>query len=159
MCGSFSPALGILSVVSLFYFTSIAMVAAQQLQLVLVTPETTLLDQPVKALRFPLFDGLIGILPGRAPLVGRLGLGELKFETPSGSSEHYYIEGGFAQVKGSVVTLLTNRALPVSKIDADKAQAELDAALASTPADQAARDQKKHLIERNRKLIELKRKN
>ena len=50
----------------------------QQLRIVLVTPESTLLDEPVEALRFPLYDGQIGILPGRAPLVGRLGYGELQ---------------------------------------------------------------------------------
>ena len=37
--------------------------ADKTLQLVLVTPETTLLDEPVQALRFPLFDGQAGILP------------------------------------------------------------------------------------------------
>lgn len=51
---------------------------AGQLQLVLVTPETTLLDEPVAGLRFPLYDGMFGVLPGRAPAVGRLGFGELK---------------------------------------------------------------------------------
>ena len=50
----------------------------QSLRFVLVTPEVTLLDEPVAALRFPLHDGQIGILPGRAPMIGRLGYGELK---------------------------------------------------------------------------------
>jgi F0F1-type ATP synthase epsilon subunit len=45
------------------------MIAASSLQLVLVTPEKTLLNEPVAALRFPLYDGQIGILPGRLPLI------------------------------------------------------------------------------------------
>ncbi|MCA8997373.1 MAG: F0F1 ATP synthase subunit epsilon [Planctomycetaceae bacterium] len=100
------------------------MIAATELRLVLVTPEKTLLDQSVKGLRFPLFDGQIGVLPGRAPLVGRLGTGELKIDLPSGS-ERYFIEGGFAQIKGSIVTLLTNRAVTVSSIDASAAEKDL----------------------------------
>ncbi|HSG70372.1 MAG TPA: F0F1 ATP synthase subunit epsilon, partial [Planctomycetaceae bacterium] len=44
--------------------------ADKTLQLVLVTPEKTLLDVPTESLSFPLFDGQIGILPSRAPMVG-----------------------------------------------------------------------------------------
>lgn len=97
------------------------------LRLVLVTPETTLLDERVEKLRFPLFDGQIGILPGRAPLVGRLGYGELEIKT-SGGKKSYFVDGGFVQVKGSVVSLLTNRAQPASSVEAKQAENELQAA-------------------------------
>jgi len=59
--------------------------AAQSLRLVLVTPETTIFDELLAALRFPLHDGQIGILPGRAPMIGRLGYGELKLTQLDGS--------------------------------------------------------------------------
>src|SRR5437667_6660047 len=97
--------------------------AHKPLRLVLVTPETTLLDEPVESLRFPLFDGQIGILPGRAPLVGRLGYGELKATTAAGEKS-FFIDGGFVQVKGSVVSILTARAIPPKEIrraDAEEA--------------------------------------
>ena len=103
------------------------MIAATELRLVLVTPETTLLDQSVRSIQLPLFDGSMGVLPGRAPVVGRLGRGELKFEA-TGSSKSYFIDGGFIQVKGSVVTLLTNRAIPADQIDLTAAQRSLDTA-------------------------------
>lgn len=112
-----------------------------QLRLVLVTPETTLLDEPVDALRFPLYDGQIGILPGRIPLVGRLGYGELKI-TVGGQDRSYFIDGGFVQVKGPVVSLLTNRALPAASIDARAAAEQLQAAsrrVATTDIDLAAK--------------------
>jgi F-type H+-transporting ATPase subunit epsilon len=131
------------------------MIAATELRLVLVTPEKTLLDQPVKGLRFPLYDGQIGVLPGRAPLVGRLGIGELKFETSSGE-DRYFIDGGFAQIKGSVVTLLTNRAIHVSAIDVQKAQADLEAAMALKPHDEAGFAQKATALERAKKMLALK---
>ncbi len=125
------------------------MIAATELRLVLVTPETTLLDQSVRSIKLPLFDGSMGVLPGRAPVVGRLGRGELKFETSEGSKS-YFIDGGFIQIKGSVVTLLTNRAVGAADIDAAAAQRALDAAKAlpattdeqystKTAADEAAR--------------------
>ena len=132
------------------------MIAARDLHLVVVTPEKTLLDLPVKSLRFPLFDGQIGILPGRAPLVGRLGSGELKFDLVGGSSDRYYVEGGFVQIKGSVVTLLTSRAQAVSSIDSAKVQKDLDEALSSTPKGPAESKLKTQAIDRYRKMLKLR---
>ena len=117
------------------------MIAATELQLVIVTPEKTLLDQPVQALRFPLYDGQIGVLPGRAPLVGRLGVGALKFDTASGS-ETYFVEGGFVQIKGTVVTLLTNHAVVAGEIDLEEADRELEAARQMQPSDESGFEKK-----------------
>ncbi len=96
-----------------------------QLRLVLVTPEKTLLDEPVDALQFPLFDGQIGILPARAPMVGRLGFGPLIIRTGS-AEKRYYIDGGFSQIKDNVVSILTNDATPLTELDAPALQKELD---------------------------------
>lgn len=101
--------------------------AHKPLRLVLVTPETTLLDEPVESLRFPLFDGQIGVLPGRAPLVGRLGYGELHIRTASGT-QSYFVDGGFVQVKHEVVSLLTDRAQTAKTLDPKQAENELQVA-------------------------------
>ena len=93
-----------------------AATSTKDLRLVIVTPETTLLDEHVSALRFPLYDGQIGILPGRTPLVGRLGTGELRLTGTSGTEKSFFVDGGFVQVKGGVVSILTDRAMPVSAI-------------------------------------------
>ena len=124
------------------------------LRLVVVTPETTLLDEPVSSLRFPLFDGQIGILPGRAPLVGRLGFGELKIDTAAGSRS-YFIEGGFVQVKGEVVSLLTQRAIPVQNINAKDAEAQLQAATQRVPTTDLEFAAKFKDQERARKMLAL----
>ena len=100
-----------------------------KLRLVIVTPERTLLDEPVSALRFPLYDGDIGILPGRIPLIGRLGSGELKLTSSTGERS-FFIDGGFAQVQGSVVSLLTQRAIPVEDLSVAEAEKQLIAAQA-----------------------------
>ena len=132
------------------------MVAPADLQLVVVTPETTLLDVRVRSIQFPLFDGQMGVLPGRAPAVGRLGAGELRFDAGQGE-QHYFVDGGFVQIKGSVVTLLTNRAMPISQIDPAAAQAEYDAALQSLPTDDAGFAQKQRALDRARKMLGLRR--
>jgi F-type H+-transporting ATPase subunit epsilon len=132
------------------------MVAPAELRLVVVTPETTLLDEVVRSIQFPLFDGQMGILPGRAPAVGRLGAGELHFEGLQGE-RRYFVDGGFIQIKGPVVTLLTNRAFPIEQIDVAAAQAEYAAALAMKPTDDAGFELKRKSLDRARKMIALKR--
>lgn len=133
------------------------MIAATELRLVLVTPETTLIDEPVRSLRFPLFDGQMGVLPGRAPVVGRLGAGELKIDLAAGGIRRYFIDGGFLQIKGAVVSLLTHRAIPAEEIDSEQAAADLASALQEVPTTDAAIDEKHLRIERARRLIALKR--
>lgn len=108
------------------------MSTGDKLRLVIVTPERTLLDEPASALRFPLYDGDIGILPGRLPLIGRLGCGELKVTSSSGQRS-FFVDGGFVQVLGSTVSLLTHRAIPVENLvvaDAEKLLAAADSRVA-----------------------------
>ncbi|MBV8128468.1 MAG: F0F1 ATP synthase subunit epsilon, partial [Planctomycetaceae bacterium] len=88
----------------------------KQLQVVVVTPEKTLLDETVDFVALPLYDGELGVLSGRAPLIGRLGYGELRTKQEE-TVHRYYVDGGFAQVRDNVVTVLTNRALTTDAID------------------------------------------
>jgi F-type H+-transporting ATPase subunit epsilon len=98
-----------------------------QIQCIVVTPETTVLEQPVEFVALPLFDGELGILPGHAPLIGRLGYGELRLKN-AGVTEHFYVDGGFVQVANNVVSVLTNKAVAVTKLDAAAATAQLEEA-------------------------------
>jgi F-type H+-transporting ATPase subunit epsilon len=103
----------------------------KELQCVVVTPERAVLDEPVDFVALPMYDGELGVLPGRAPLIGRLGPGELR--TRRGEQTHrYYVDGGFAQVKANVVTVLTPRAVPAGEINV--AAAEQNLAEAQKPA-------------------------
>ena len=125
-----------------------------ELRLVVVTPETTLLDEPVQSLRFPLFDGQIGVLPGRAPVVGRLGYGELKLVGSSGE-QHYFIDGGFVQVKGPVVSILTARSMPIAEIDQREAEGRLSTASSQSPTTEVEFEAKARDQERARRLLAL----
>ena len=50
----------------------------QPLQCVVVTPERAFLDAKADFVALPMFDGELGVLPGRTALIGRLGYGELR---------------------------------------------------------------------------------
>ncbi len=112
------------------------------LQCVVVTPERTLLDEKVDFIALPMFDGELGVLPGRAPLIGRLGTGELRLTTGD-HAQRFYVDGGFAQIRGNVVTVLTSRAVPAEEIDVAKAEADLEAARqpAATAKERESRQQ------------------
>ncbi len=126
----------------------------EQLRLVVVTPEKPLLDEPVSSLRFPLYDGQIGILPQRAPLVGRLGYGELVVTTAQGERS-YYIDGGFVQITGSVVSLLTHRAIPASQVDAKEAEALLEKSKDMPTLTETEYDMKLREQERARRMMDV----
>jgi F-type H+-transporting ATPase subunit epsilon len=97
------------------------------LQCVVVTPERTVLEETVDFVALPLYDGELGILPGRAPLIGRLGYGELRTKR-GGQEKRYYVEGGFAQVRADVVTVLTSRAVRAEEISVPAVEQRIEAA-------------------------------
>ena len=99
---------------------------------IVVTPEKTVLNQEAGFVVLPLADGEFGVLPHHAPLIARLGAGELRITGTDGQLTHYYIEGGFAEVLDDTVALLTMYALPVQELDLMQAEAELEEELADS---------------------------
>ncbi|MEM9186600.1 MAG: ATP synthase F1 subunit epsilon [Planctomycetota bacterium] len=107
--------------------------ADSPLQVVVVTPEETVVDTGASYVVTPLFDGEIGIGAGHSPMIGRLGFGTLRI-TAGGETTAYYVDGGFVQVAEGVVSVMTNRAKPAAELDAVEAQQKLADALAAPPA-------------------------
>ena len=101
------------------------MAKSSTLQCVIVTPEKAVLDEPADFVALPLYDGEIGVMPGRAPLIGRLGFGELR--TKKGNDIHrLYVDGGFVEIKDNVVTILTQKAVPQGSLSAEESKAKLE---------------------------------
>ena len=122
------------------------------LHCVVVTPETTSLDEAAEFVALPLIDGELGILPGRAPLIGRLGFGELRTRQ-GGTVRRYFVDGGFVQVRDDVVTVLTGRAIPAETLDTRVAEADLEKAKALPATTPAAQAEKTRAVERARGQI------
>jgi F-type H+-transporting ATPase subunit epsilon len=116
--------------------------AGHVLQCIVVTPEATVLDERVEFVALPLYDGEIGIALHHSPMIGRLGYGEMRL-TSGGHVQRYYVDGGFVQVANNVVSVLTNRAVPASSIDAAAARellSQAQARKANSPELLAIRD-------------------
>lgn len=99
--------------------------AEKKLTLRIFTPESTLLESEVEKVIVPAHDGELGVLPGHAPLVSILGLGELR-ATANGTVQYFAVFGGYLRVSGNVVSVLADHAEPKGKIDAEAAQTRLD---------------------------------
>ena len=102
------------------------------IQVSIVTPEMTTFDEPADGVVVPLIDGEKGILPGHAPMIGRLGPGELRVKASSGE-QRFYVDGGFVQVSPDSVSVLTGKSIPVSEIDITAAREALAKAQADEP--------------------------
>lgn len=96
---------------------------------IVVTPEETALQTPAQFIALPLYDGEIGIAPGRAPLIGRLGYGEMRI-IEGKKTLRYYVDGGFVEVGENLVTILTNRAIKAEDLDRETLETNLEAARA-----------------------------
>ena len=102
----------------------------------LVTPAAAMVDESVTYASLPAWDGLMGVLPNRAAMLVKLGMGELKLQFPdregAGGDRSYMVEGGTAQMLGDELTILAERAIPVESLVASDAEAELRALQSKT---------------------------
>ncbi|MEL7473110.1 MAG: F0F1 ATP synthase subunit epsilon [Planctomycetota bacterium] len=106
-----------------------------------VTPSEKLLDEPITYASIPAWDGLFGVLPGRAPIVAKLGVGELTLEFPdttaAGGRRSYFVRGGFAEMAGDELTILAEEATPASSLTVTDAEQALREAEALKPSPDA----------------------
>ncbi len=93
----------------------------------IVTPEKVLVEGKAEFLTLPGIDGEFGVLCDRAPLLVRLQPGIVRAKIES-REEWYFVAGGFGDVIQNQVTVLTPRALMVSEVKAEEAQAVRDLA-------------------------------
>ena len=66
--------------------------------------------------------GDLGIAPGHSPLLTALIPGPVKLILQNGEEEVFYVSGGFLEVQGGIVTLLSDTALRADDLDEAAAQ-------------------------------------
>src|SRR5260370_38749566 len=93
------------------------------IDLVIVTPEKQLLREKAADVQMPGESGYLGILPGHAPLMTELGIGELSYHDASGKeSTHIAIIRGFAEVLPDRVAILAETPDRAEEIDLHRAK-------------------------------------
>ena len=93
-----------------------------KITLEIVTPERSLASEEVDEVQLPGSEGYFGVLPGHAPLLATLQVGELWYRT--GQEKHYLaVAFGFAEVLPERVTVLAQIAERPEDIDVPRAEA------------------------------------
>jgi F-type H+-transporting ATPase subunit epsilon len=95
---------------------------ADHLTLELVTPTKLVASETtVDEVVVPGSDGYFGVLPGHAPLLATLGIGELTYRIGR-EERHVAVAGGFAEVRNDKVIILADTAEKPDEIDRARAE-------------------------------------
>ena len=81
------------------------------LKVSVISPEASLFEGTTDSVVAPGFDGEFGLLSDHAPMMTLLGKGTLRIGT-GGATQSFQIEGGFLQVAGNEVRVVTEKATP-----------------------------------------------
>ena len=94
---------------------------AEVFELEIATPERLLVRERVTEAQIPAGNGYLGILSGHAPLLSELGTGDLTYVS-EGRRRHLAISGGWLEVRGDSVRVLTGTAERADEIDLRRAE-------------------------------------
>ena len=83
----------------------------------LVSPERLLFSEQVLAVVVPGTEGEFTVLKNMAPFMSTIKPGVITVTPVSGTSQRYFIRGGFADVSPTGLTILAEQAVPVENLD------------------------------------------
>ncbi len=97
------------------------MALTEKIHLEIVTPEKQLFSGAVDSVTVPSTTGYLGILPGHAPLLAELGIGEISYKIGD-RVDFMFCSWGFVEVLPDRVVLLAQTAELASDIDIKRAE-------------------------------------
>jgi F-type H+-transporting ATPase subunit epsilon len=96
----------------------------------IVTPDASFFDGQARSAVLPAWDGELGVLPGHAPLIARLGHGVARVTPETGEPVRIAVYGGFVKIQDDLVTVLAGGAAKqtaaANEADAKKALADAE---------------------------------
>jgi F-type H+-transporting ATPase subunit epsilon len=94
---------------------------SDKIMLEVVTPERKVLSEAVDSVVIPGAAGYLGVLPGHAPLLTGLMIGEMSY-TQDGKEHTLAVAEGYAEVLRDRVSILAERCEKALEIDVDRAE-------------------------------------
>ncbi|MGA9980475.1 MAG: F0F1 ATP synthase subunit epsilon [Candidatus Sulfotelmatobacter sp.] len=95
---------------------------ADTFQLEIVTPEKKVVDTSAEEVQIPGKNGYLGVLPGHAPLITEVAVGEITFREGGATEQRLAVAWGFAEVLPGKVTILAESAERPSEINVERAR-------------------------------------
>src|SRR5215472_4705001 len=94
---------------------------ADTFELEIVAPEKLVVKDTAEEIQIPGKNGYLGVLPGHAPLITELAIGEISYRS-GGTTHRLAVAWGFAEVLPDRVTILAETAERASEIDLERAR-------------------------------------
>ena len=94
---------------------------ADTFQLEIVTPEKKVVDTAAEEVQIPGKNGYLGVLPGHAPLITELSVGEITYRD-NATEQKLAVAWGFAEVLPNKVTILAETAERPFEINVERAR-------------------------------------
>lgn len=91
-----------------------------KIKLDVVTPDRPILSESVNEIQIPGREGYFGVLPGHAPLISELTIGEISYRQGIHTS-YLAVTWGYAEVLPDRVTILAERAEKAAEINLQRA--------------------------------------
>ena len=127
------------------------------LPLEIVSPDKLLLSRSVDMAVIPAAEGLMGVLPGHAPMIVLLQGGTITIHEGGQATDRLFVSGGFAEITPERCTVLADDAVPVAELSrADAEQRLTDAQAAYDAADKrdpTSREQATALVQSARARV------
>ena len=98
---------------------------AETFRLEIASPERMLVNEAVTDATIPGEQGMLGILPGHAPLLSELGRGELTYTLLNGQRHFMAVQGGYLEISGNHVRVAAHNAEYANEIDIARAETAL----------------------------------
>ena len=98
---------------------------AETFRLEIASPERMLVNEAVTDATIPGEQGMLGILPGHAPLLSELGRGELTYTLLNGQRHFMAVQGGYLEISGNHVRVAAHNAEYANEIDVARAETAL----------------------------------
>lgn len=100
---------------------------ADKLHFSLVSPERELYAGEVDQVDIPGTEGNFGVLPDHAPLMAAIRTGAITVYE-NGAEKQFFVQGGFADVTPAGLTVLAERAAPMSELTSERIQEDIASA-------------------------------
>ncbi|MBM3794871.1 MAG: F0F1 ATP synthase subunit epsilon [Acidobacteria bacterium] len=103
---------------------------ANSFRLEIASPERLLVNEAVTDASIPGEQGVLGMLPGHAPLLSELGTGELTYTLVNGQKHSLAVQGGYVEISDNHVRVAASSAEYANEIDVKRAEEALKRATA-----------------------------
>jgi len=115
---------------------------AEGLKIEIVSPERLVLSETVVSVTVPGTEGYFTVMDDHAPFMTTLKPGFITVTRSGGTSDVYFVKGGFADVSATGLTILAEHSVPFSEFNHADLQAQIKAAeeelnRAETPEDKS----------------------